>query len=167
VVGVDGGTIHLADAFPDWSRCAAELAPPHIAGTPAADLERWLRSAHPDWPETGIRGTLANMEQRPDGTVAPWLTRERHLAVLHGLWQHDPASVYPRVPVPVLLAGARNSRQDHARAVTHEGRLDAAVRGLSSAEIVWFEGADHDIHAQRPEELAEAMVGFTERRLRP
>jgi pimeloyl-ACP methyl ester carboxylesterase len=167
VVGVDGGTIHLAREFPDWAHCAAALTPPHIAGTPAADFELWLRSAHPDWPETGIRGTLANMEQRPDGTVAPWLTRDRHLAVLHGLWQHDPSSLYPHVSVPVLLVGARNGRDDHARAVAREDRLDAAVQGLSRAQVAWFDGADHDIHAQRPDELAAAMLAFTERHLAP
>lgn len=159
-VGVDGGTIHLAQEFPDWTQCAAALAPPPIAGTPAADFERWLRTAHPDWPETGIQGTLANVEQRPDGTVAPWLTRERHLAVLRGLWEHDPTLVYPRVAVPVLLVGARNARDDHARAVAREDRLDAAVRGLSRAQVAWFDGADHDIHAQRPAELAATMLAF-------
>jgi pimeloyl-ACP methyl ester carboxylesterase len=160
VVGVDGGTIHLAREFPDWPQCAAALAPPPIAGTPAADFERWLRTAHPDWPETGIQGTLANVEQRPDGTVAPWLTRERHLAVLRGLWEHDPTLVYPRITAPVLLVGARNGRDDHARAVAREDRLDAAVRGLSSAQVAWFDGADHDIHAQRPAELAATMLAF-------
>ena len=166
-VGVEGGTIHLWEEFPDWSRCAAALAPPAIAGMPAADFERWLRSAHPDWPETGIQGTLANLELRPDGTVAPWLTRERHLAVLHGLWQHDPASVHARVRVPVLLVGARNGRDDHARAVTREHRVEAAVRDLPRAEAVWFDGADHDIHAQLPGQLAAEMLRFTERQRRP
>ena len=49
-----------------------------------AEIEGYIRSAHADWPETGIRGTLANFEVRTDGTVAPWLTYERHLAVLRG-----------------------------------------------------------------------------------
>jgi pimeloyl-ACP methyl ester carboxylesterase len=167
VAAVEGGTIHLAEEFPDWAACVAALAPPPIAGTPAADFEHWLRTAHPDWPETGIQGTLANVERRPDGTVAPWLTRERHLAVLHGLWQHDPVSLYPRVSAPVLLVGARNSRHDHARAVTREHRVDVAVGGLPRAQAIWFEGADHDVHAQRPVELAEAMLDFAERQQRP
>jgi pimeloyl-ACP methyl ester carboxylesterase len=95
--------------------------------------------------------------------VAPWLTRERHLAVLRGLWEHDPTLVYPRVTVPVLLVGARNGRDDHARAVAREDRLDAAVRGLTRSEVVWFDGADHDIHAQRPAELAATMLAFAAR----
>ena len=158
VVGVDGGTIHLAEDFPEWSRCAAVLAPPPIAGTPAVDFERWLRSAHPDWPESGIRGTLANMELRPDGTVAPWLTRDRHMAILRGLWEHDPSATYGRLSVPVLLVSARNDRDDHARAVSREHRVAAAVAAMPQGMAIWFDGADHDIHAQRPAELAATLL---------
>ena len=158
VVGVDGGTIHLAEEFPEWSRCAAALAPPPIAGMPAVDFERWLRSAHPDWPESGIRGTLDNMERRPDGTVAPWLTRDRHMAVLRGLWEHDPGAIYGRISVPVLLVSARNDRDDHARAVTREHRVAAAVAAMPRGTAVWFDDADHDIHAQRPVELTTTLL---------
>ncbi len=158
VVGVDGGTIHLAAEFPEWSQCATVLAPPPIAGMPAADFERWLRSAHPDWPESGIRGTLANMELRPDGTVAPWLTRDRHMAILRGLWEHDPGAVYGRLSVPVLLVSARNDRDDHARAVTRDHRVAAAVAAMPRGTALWFDGADHDIHAQRPTELAATLL---------
>jgi pimeloyl-ACP methyl ester carboxylesterase len=158
VVGVDGGTIHLGEEFPEWSQCAAVLAPPAIAGMPAADFERWLRSAHPDWPESGIRGTLANMELRPDGTVAPWLTRDRHMAILRGLWEHDPGATYGRLSVPVLLISARNDRDDHARAVTRDHRVAAAVAAMPRGTALWFDGADHDIHAQRPAELAATLL---------
>jgi pimeloyl-ACP methyl ester carboxylesterase len=158
VVGVDGGTIHLAEEFPEWSQCAAVLAPPDIAGMPAAVFERWLRSAHPDWPESGIRGTLANMELRPDGTVAPWLTRDRHMAILRGLWEHDPGAIYGRLAVPVLLVSARNDRDDHARAVARDHRVAAAVAAMPRGVARWFDGADHDLHAQRPAELAAALM---------
>jgi pimeloyl-ACP methyl ester carboxylesterase len=160
VVAVDGGTIHLAEEYPAWSSCAAALAPPPIAGTPADAFERWIREAHPDWPESGIQGTLANMERRADGSVAPWLDRERHMAILRGLWEHDPGALYPRVTVPALLVAARNGRDDHARAVSREHRLRVAVERLPHAEVAWFDGADHDIHAQRPVELAACMLDF-------
>jgi pimeloyl-ACP methyl ester carboxylesterase len=166
VVGVDGGTIHLAEEFPDWSYCAVALAPPPIAGMPVAAFERWLRSAHPDWPESGIRGTLDNVELRADGTIAPWLTRDRHMAVLRGLWEHDPRLLFPQLEVPVLLVVARNDRRDHARAVTREHRVAAAVAALPRGQAVWFDGADHDIHAQRPAELSAVLLDLAARRPR-
>ena len=64
---------------------------------------RWSTSsatsgrAHPDWPETGIQGTLANFEVRADGTVAPWLTYDRHIAILRGLWDDHPSARYADV----------------------------------------------------------------------
>jgi pimeloyl-ACP methyl ester carboxylesterase len=163
VVAVDGGTIRLAEEYPEWQACAVALAPPEIAGTPVGSFERWLRARHPDWPESGIRGTLANMERRADGSVAPWLTRDRHMAVLRGLWEHDPESIYPRVPVPVLLAIARDGRREQARAVRRELGVRAALERLPRAEVAWFDGADHDIHAQRPVELADRMLAFAAR----
>ena len=157
-IGVDGGTIHLAAEFPDWESCAAALAPPRLIGTPAILIERRVRAMHPDWPESGIAGTLANMEVRADGTVAPWLTRDRHMAILRGLWEHDPSAAYPRIAIPVVLAPARNDRADHGRAVTKAQQVEAALEALPRGRVAWFDGADHDIHAQRPVELARLLL---------
>jgi pimeloyl-ACP methyl ester carboxylesterase len=158
VVGVDGGTIHLVHDFPRWEDCAAALAPPRLVGTPLVVMEARLRSAHPDWPESGITGTLANMEVRPDGTIAPWLTRERHMAVLRGLWEHDPHAAFPRIGVPAVLAPARSARTDHGRAVTRGHPVEQALAAIPEARVVWFDGADHDLHAQRPLELAALLL---------
>ena len=74
LVLVDGGWLEPSSGFADWDACLAALAPPRLVGRPVVDIERHIRSGHPDWPESGIRGTLANFEVRADGTVAPWLT---------------------------------------------------------------------------------------------
>jgi pimeloyl-ACP methyl ester carboxylesterase len=163
VVGVDGGTIHLAAGFRDWGSCAAALAPPTLIGTPATLFEGRVRAMHADWPESGIAGTLANMEVRPDGTIAPWLTRDRHMAILRGLWEHDPSAAFPRITIPVVLAPARNDHGDHAGAVTKAQQVDAALAALPQGRVVWFEGADHDIHAQRPVELARLLLDLDAR----
>ena len=78
--------------------------------TTDADLEAWIRRAHPDWPETGIAGTLANFQVLADGTVAPWLTRERHMIILRQLWEHHPPQLYPKVRAPVSLLMAESGR---------------------------------------------------------
>ena len=146
VVGVDGGTIELSRPFPDWEACAAAMRPPPTTGTPLVDLEQMLRRLHPDWPETGIAGMLANWEVRPDGTVAPWLTLERHLLVLRGLWEHRPSSLYASIEVPVLLVPASGgfATTDEAVGLLRRGR----VRPLAG---------DHDLHAQHPAALAQVL----------
>ncbi|HVE95225.1 MAG TPA: alpha/beta fold hydrolase, partial [Acidimicrobiales bacterium] len=66
IVCVDGGTIELRHYFDDFDACAERLRPPPLVGTPVADIERVLRALHPDWPESGITGQLANFEVRAD-----------------------------------------------------------------------------------------------------
>jgi pimeloyl-ACP methyl ester carboxylesterase len=91
IVLVDGGTIELS-AWPgsSWERVERDLAPPDLAGTPREELRDRLRRAHPGWSEEGIEHTLANFETLPDGTVRPWLTRERHMAILRALGSTAP-----------------------------------------------------------------------------
>ena len=158
IVAVDGGTIELAATFPDWPACAAALAPPHLTGTPAVAVEGYLRRAHPDWPESGIRGTLANFEVRPDGTVAPWLSRERHMAILRALWEQRPSELYPVVGAPTLLLPAIAPGDDAQRSDVKRASVAAALAALPRARARWFEPADHDIHAQHPDELASVLL---------
>ncbi len=155
---VDGGWLEPSAAFERWEACLEVLAPPRLAGLHRDDIERYIRGAHADWPETGIAGTLANFEVHPDGTIAPWLTFERHIAVLRGLWDHHPPARYAAVPVPVLLVpadggeGAQDERLGRKR-----DDVDRALATLPNARVHWLRG-DHDIHAQHPDELADVMT---------
>lgn len=154
VACVDGGTINLQGRFPSWEECAIMLAPPRLKGTPLSALGEYLRRAHPTWPETGIQGTLANFEVRADGTIAPWLTFKRHIMVLRGLWDHQPTSRYPQIAVPVLLIPAHDGHAPSTAAKQEE--VAAAEAAIPTVAVQWFE-AEHDIHAQRPAELAVAL----------
>ncbi|MGH2468290.1 MAG: alpha/beta fold hydrolase, partial [Candidatus Limnocylindrales bacterium] len=81
VACVDGGWLDPRSTFADWEACLAALAPPRLAGRPYVEIAGYIRAAHPDWPQAGLAGTLANFEHRPDGTIAPWLSYERHIEV--------------------------------------------------------------------------------------
>lgn len=159
VCAVDGGMIELADRFPDWEECALALRPPDLSGLRATRLEALLRAAHPDWPDEGIAGTMANMEVLPDGTVRPWLTLDRHLKVLRGLWEHRPMERFPEIRVPVLFCPADSGEV----AWTHskEIALERAEALLPMSRTVWFRPADHDLHAQHPERFAEVLHDAT------
>lgn len=156
VVAVDGGVIRLADRFPEWDECAEKLAPPNLVGTPESRMRSWMTSAHPDWPTSGIEGSMANFEVRSDATLAPWLTRDRHLAVLRALWEHDPVACFARLHVPATLlmadSGADWTRDKAAGAAVC---IDASPTAVS---VEWFVGADHDLHAQHPERTAESLI---------
>jgi pimeloyl-ACP methyl ester carboxylesterase len=158
IVCVDGGWLELSRAFADWDACRTALAPPRLAGRRFEEIEGYVRSAHPDWPESSIRGTLANFEVRPDGTVAPWLTFEHHITVLRGLWEHRPAVRYPDLAVPVLLAPADGGETEWTQRKRRDVEMAAAM--IPDARVRWFIG-DHDIHAQHPDELSSVMHAMT------
>jgi pimeloyl-ACP methyl ester carboxylesterase len=154
---VDGGLIELVETFPDWETCAEALAPPPLAGMPAVELEARIRSAHPGWSDDGIAATMGNFEILADGTVLPRLPRERHMAILRGLWDHRPSRLLGRVDVPALfvLADTGDPEWTEIKRATAERALAA----MPAAHVRWFSPADHDIHVQRPTELADVMLG--------
>jgi pimeloyl-ACP methyl ester carboxylesterase len=154
VAGIDGGAIDLQRRWPAWEKCAADLAPPRMAGTLRADVEARLRRSHPDWPDEGVAATLANFETLADGTVRPWLTFDRHLRLLRALWEHRPAHVLARVAAPVLLVLA-DTGDDWAGAKREE--VGAAVAALPSIVVRWFAPADHDVHVQKPAAVADLL----------
>jgi pimeloyl-ACP methyl ester carboxylesterase len=154
IVGVDGGWFEPSLNFASWEACREALSPPRLAGRRLSEVEGYIRAGHPDWPEAGIQGTLANFERFPDGTIAPWLTFDRHIAVLRGLWDHHPSQRYADVREPVMLmpAGIVNDER-HGR----QAAIDAAVAALAKVRVRPFDG-DHDIHAQHPVEVADTMI---------
>jgi pimeloyl-ACP methyl ester carboxylesterase len=155
---VDGGWLEPSREFASWDACLAALAPPRLVGRPLADVETYLRTSHAGWPESGIRGFLGNFEVRPDGTIAPWLTYERHVDVLHGMWQHRPSELYAGMAVPVLLIPADTGQPDWT--ARKRVAVAAAEAAIPRCRVRWFTG-DHDIHAQHPDEVGEVLHAMT------
>lgn len=149
VVLVDGGTIELSSRFAEWSAAAAALAPPALVGMRADDFEQLIRKGHPDWPEEGIAGTLANTEVLPDGTIRPWLSREHHMQILRAMWDQHPSSLYPQVTAPVLLVMAAGD-------ATKSTEVEGAAASFPRSTVRWVAG-DHDLHAQHPKLVADAI----------
>jgi pimeloyl-ACP methyl ester carboxylesterase len=159
IVLVDGGLTDLREAFPTWDVCWDRLAPPPLVGVPRSSVEAYFRSAHADWPEEGFEGSLGNFEIRPDDTIAPWLTRDRHKAILESMWGQRTAELWRALRVPALIIPVDGGESDWTQAkragVAHA--LAAAEASGVPGRIQWFEG-DHDIHAQHPAELTEAIL---------
>jgi len=154
---VDGGWIHLSDRFRTFDECWAALEPPQFDGWTRAELEERSRGWATDWPEEGRRGALGNFAELPDGTVRPHLLREHHRSIVHSLWQDDPRPLYPKVTVPVLLMPAVDEVPTAPTPPT------VALDALPDAEIVWYVGAHHDLHAQQPERCAADLLALAAR----
>jgi pimeloyl-ACP methyl ester carboxylesterase len=157
---IDGGTRDLADGFADWPTCQAALAPPMLEGMRAERFESLIRSSHPDWPEEGIRSTVANMEIRDDGTIRPWLSRDNHMTILRQLWEHHPSKRFAEISVPVLIVPADDPSNQRWSAGKRDA-VERAAESLPCSATRWIVG-DHDLHAQHPGEVAELLDAATE-----
>jgi pimeloyl-ACP methyl ester carboxylesterase len=146
IVGVDGGFIEHRRRFSTWEECERVLAPPSLESATVASLEARIRSEHPGWSEEGVAGTMANFELLADGGVRARLPRDQHMQILRVMWEHPPSEVIPAITVPItfVVAGGREASADR-------------VGPTGQAHIVWFPGADHDIHVQHPKEVADLI----------
>jgi pimeloyl-ACP methyl ester carboxylesterase len=149
---LDGGWLHLSDSFGTEDEAWAALAPPPQPMVRLADVRTKLRRWNPDWPESGIEGTLGNFEELPDGTARVRLRRDRHESILRSMWRHHPRELYPSITVPTLLLPAgRRGRQGVER-------VAEAATELPHAQVRWYEGAAHDLHAQYPDRVAADLA---------
>jgi pimeloyl-ACP methyl ester carboxylesterase len=159
VVAVDGGFLELQEHFPQWEECSVALRPPNLLGTPVARMRGYMEGAHPDWPKTGIDGSMANFEHLPDGTIRPWLSLERHLMVLRGLWEHKPTHIYKDITVPVMFVPAEGPGGVFSD--TKRQAVERALHSVPKVRVEWFSPADHDLHAQHPVRFAQVVHSAT------
>jgi pimeloyl-ACP methyl ester carboxylesterase len=158
LIFVDGGFLDL-QARPDmtWERVAVELRPPPLAGTPRAELAQRIQAMHPDWTAAGVEATLNNFEALPDGTVRPWLTLERHMAILRAMWEQRPAALYPLIACPVTIVVAEDAGNPSWMAAKR-AQVTAATQGLAQVRVHWLPDTAHDIHVHRPARLAALLL---------
>jgi pimeloyl-ACP methyl ester carboxylesterase len=157
---VDGGWIRLQDTFASWDECVERLRPPPLAGNARSRVEAAVRVGHPGWSAAAVEATMANFEALDDGTVRPWLALAHHLAILRDLWDHEPAALYDAVTVPVLLVPADHGTSGDGMAAKRQAVARATDR-LVAGRVAWFgPPADHDLHAQFPDELADLLASL-------
>jgi pimeloyl-ACP methyl ester carboxylesterase len=99
---------------------------------------------------------MGNYETLEDGTIRPWLTLEHHMAILRAIWDDPPTQLFQRMTTPVLAALA--GIEDEERRRTRDDHVATATAKLARAEVKRFEDAPHDIHVDRPVELADWML---------
>jgi len=155
---VDGGWIDLTATFDSWERCADALRPPDVDGRPIAEMRSYLTRTHPAWSPDAIEATLANMREEPDGTVRRRLSIPHHMQIVRSMWDDPPWRDFPEITVPVLLLPAIAAEGgDGKRAL-----VTKAAGSLARARIKEYVGADHDLHAQHPDEVAGDLLDLAE-----
>jgi pimeloyl-ACP methyl ester carboxylesterase len=162
LVLVDGGWIDLRRQFASWEACVAKLRPPEIDGTPVERIRRSIADGHPDWQDWAVDATVANLRVDADGKVHRRLSVPHHLEIVRSMWDDPPSRYYASIAAPTALvpAGQRGWDADHPARAAAEAIADVIVR-IS-------DGADHDVHAQRPDLVAATIVALAKKaRSRP
>jgi pimeloyl-ACP methyl ester carboxylesterase len=154
---VDGGFIDLSGApGVTWDKIAVDLKPPALAGTPRVQMMDRMRGFHSSWDDQQLEMQMANFQTMEDGTIRPWLTLDRHMQILRALWEQRPSQLYDRVVSPTLIAVA--PAPDSPRMMRKEHEVDEAQAALKNARVRWFNDSVHDIHIDKPDDLAGWML---------
>ena len=166
---VDGGIGQVSD-YPGATReiTVEALTPPRLEGTPLQDLLDRLIASPRAFPIDAARKDiiLANFELRADGTVAPRLHFDHHMALVRAMWDSPVYRLFQEVRCPVLMVPARGA---DVRGVRGQVYLELKERGTARAEavirnlrVIWMEDTDHDIPLHRPEALARLLLDLAE-----
>lgn len=162
VVCVDGGASPWSlDPTMTWERLAERLAPPQLRGARLSLLVDRIRSGPlgPVWSQEVEAAVLGNFERFGDGTIAPHLTRERHMAILRSMWDEPASALYGRIRCPALFLMVAPAAADEAAARRRQA-VAAAVAGIEQARLVWLEDTIHDVPLHRPALVAEHLAAF-------
>ena len=150
---LDGGWLRLRGKFDNFEQCWDRLAPPDFAGLSMSDITARLLNRHRGWPPESRTSAFGNFVETPDGGVRNRLAREHHKSIVRSMWDSDPRELYPLVDVPVLLMPAAGP-DDADPEVAH------ALQAIPRADVRWYPGADHDLHAQQPARVAADLLEF-------
>jgi pimeloyl-ACP methyl ester carboxylesterase len=154
---VDGGWTDLSANFDSWAACERALRPPEVGEMRPDQLRQLMRKGHPGWSAQAIEATMANLRTTVDDRLERRLPIDRHMRIVRSMWDEPPLHDYPAISVSALLLPAipagTGSDVDRRRAAVAK-----AVGALAAAQVKEYVGADHDIHAQHPAELARDLL---------
>jgi pimeloyl-ACP methyl ester carboxylesterase len=152
---VEGGLIDPRDQFATLEDCLAGMALPPVAGMPLPRLSGYLRQSNPGWSELRVAAALAAFDVHADGTVSWRLTKDRYEAMLRALWAARAADRWPSVQVPALVVAADTG---DAAWTASKRAAEARLRGaVPEIRVEWLT-ADHDVHTDRPDRIAELLL---------
>ncbi len=155
---VDGGWVNLTDTA-SWEACAEHVKQrrPDTTGTTEEAMRALLRALHPSWSQTAIEANMADMRVGPDGLLMPRLPTARFLLLVRSMYEDPPARWYPEVKVPVMLLNAIPPASPWwERWVRHWAA--GAEEAIPLSDSRWYAGADHNLHAEQPDRLADDLL---------
>ncbi|MER0246510.1 alpha/beta fold hydrolase [Streptomyces sp. HSW2009] len=155
---VDGGWLEPAAAFASWEAFVAALRPAALDGATVASISAYFRTIHPDWSPAAIDAAVATMRIHPDGSLSQRMTLDQHMSILRSIWDEPPAPWYPDIDVPTLLMLAIPKGALPPLANRIRTRVQNITAPLRHATFREYADSEHDLHAQRPHEVAADLL---------
>jgi pimeloyl-ACP methyl ester carboxylesterase len=155
VVLVEGGLVDASVQFGSLDECLSRSQLPPVGRMQRARVEGYLRATNPGWSEERLAGTMAAFRTEPDGTVQWRLTAPRFESLIRSMWEQRAPELWPFVAAPTLIVTADTGDETW----TEQKRVasEAAEQALPRARVCRLKG-DHDIQADRPAEVADAIL---------
>jgi pimeloyl-ACP methyl ester carboxylesterase len=153
---VEGGLVDARDQFATLEDCLAKMALPPVTGMPLPRLRGYLRQSNPGWSELRLAAALAAFDVHPDGTVSWRLTAARYEALLRALWAARAADHWASVHVPAVVVAADTG--DPSWTAAKQAAEPELRRAIPQVRVEWLT-ADHDVHTDRPDWIADLLLG--------
>lgn len=153
---VDGGWITLSASSDSWEEFASRYGVRELTGVTVRTMREYWRNVHPDWSEAAIDASLADLRERPDGSVERRLSAARHMSVLRSMWDDPPSRWLPGIAVPTVLMPAIPRYAPRAERV--RSWVEAVAAAMPEATVREYLGGDHDLHAQYPARVAGDLL---------
>ena len=160
IVLLDGGTGSPGERW-TWDETVKRLTPPDIDGMQWSDLRQRMvgrNGALADPRVVAVSRSLFNVAA--DGRISRRFRIPNHMKIVRALWEQRPTELLPRVQCPVLILPARQSSDGPDFLAAKSQAVDRAVALQPRARVRWFEETIHDVPLQRPDELAQELLGF-------
>jgi len=169
IVLVDGGMTQMDDLpGATWEQTSQRLAPPRLAGLAVEQFMAMVAVGNDTWKpdDQDISIILANFEISEQETISPHLSFEHHMQILRSMWEYKTYERFTRLGCPVLMVpaappGSHLPEQQAYLGLKERGiqYAEAAIKKLSVKRMV---DTIHDIPLQRPTELAEIILQFSQ-----
>lgn len=167
---VEGGWVEPAAIHGEWEQFAAILdSPLSLSGRELGKdgiegMRAFLRTLHPDWHEEAVEASLLSLQIGPDGSLTPRLSRAQRTALIRSIWDDTPGRWFPAITMPVMLLAAHPRElarwPPSIRTIVERNRqsVHTAAKSLPHAQVREYFDSDHDLHAQRPDEVAKDLL---------
>jgi len=83
------------------------------------------------------------------------------MQIVRSMWEQPPQQWYAAVTAPVLLIPALPA--DPQAAEAKRAQVRAAAAQFADADVREYPAADHDLHAQHPQSLADDLLALADR----